>query len=181
MLIPRAKIEEFCRKNSIEGIADFLASILVNSQTFLSFLESSGTTIISNPPVSILFHGSQKDPDYLGSSFSINQANTKREESLVYATDNPNYTIFLAIIDLVERGHASVLVEDGKTSLSVDRGFVNGGSQIKDGYVHVVDGAGFKPSDNDEYVSSQPARILFSIKVRPSDLTEKIWIKTDKP
>ncbi|OHA26520.1 MAG: hypothetical protein A3C06_03005 [Candidatus Taylorbacteria bacterium RIFCSPHIGHO2_02_FULL_46_13] len=178
MLIPRAKIKEFCRENSIAGIVGFFAHLSKHFQNFKSFLGRAGIST-PNPPVSVLFHGSQTHLDNLDPSISTGEGNLNYEKSLVYATDNPNYAVFLAVIDLAEGSNASVLVEDNKTLLSIDIGFVNGHSQIKDGYVHVVDGTQFKLNDNDEYVSQQPARILFSVKVKPSDLTEKIYLKID--
>lgn len=96
----------------------------------------------------------------------------------VYATDDPNYAIFLATLDL-RNGRAAVTATSKNTKLSVDLDFVNGASKLKAGYIHILPATGFKKAGNREYVSDQPVKPLCIIPVEPADLTVPIYVTTE--
>lgn len=96
----------------------------------------------------------------------------------VYSTDDPNYAIFLATLNL-KNGSASVNATKKATTLFVDLDFVNGPSKLKNGYVHVVEGELFRKTKNREYKSNRQINILFTIPVSPTDITVPIYIQTE--
>lgn len=65
-----------------------------------------------------------------------------KRSAFLYATDDPNYAIFLALLNL-ENGGASVVATEKESKLAVDLDFVNGPSKIKHGYVHVLSSQSF--------------------------------------
>lgn len=96
----------------------------------------------------------------------------------IYATDDPNYAIFLAILRL-KNGSASVNATAKNAMLVVDLDFVNGPSTLENGYVHVVTTDGFKKTRNREHRANRRVNVLFTIPVTPADLTVPIYIQTE--
>ena len=101
-----------------------------------------------------------------------------RKSALIYATDHPDYAIFLAIINLKDGGRARVRFdEDTKLiKLSINIQFVNGQSQIKPGYIHVLDGQYFTKQSNQEFTSEMELKPLLWIPVEASDLGAEILV-----
>ena len=60
--------------------------------------------------------------------------------------------------------------------LVINLRFVNGQSQIKQGYVHILDNNGFTKQDNREFTSNKIVKPLFSVPVGPEDLQSNITI-----
>ena len=88
----------------------------------------------------VLFHGSSTDAKVLLPQPSDE---TKVSESFIYATSDPNYAIFLAILNLKDAS-AGVVSTKKRTTLTVDTNFVNGKSTLKPGYIHIVAKKGFR-------------------------------------
>lgn len=121
----------------------------------------------------VLFHGSATDSKVL----LPQSEDAESLKSLVYATSDPNYAIFLAILNLKDASAGVVSTKKG-TRLTIDTDFVNGKSTLKPGYVHVISKKGFRKTSNNELVSETETPVLFSLKVTPADLTVPIEIGT---
>jgi len=128
-------------------------------------------------PSGVLFHGSEKLQSLLIPNISIGPNGKTEKETLVYATDDPNYGIFLAVLNL-KNGSASVIADGKKPKLFVDIDFINGPSKIKNGFVHIVSNQSFRKIKNKECVIDTTVPILFIISVKPQDLTVPIYIQT---
>lgn len=172
-VISREQVLSFCKQQEITNIPEFLHRVSrQNKEEFTEFISTQThekLTLQKTPK--LLFHGS---------TMLHNQLEPIIEEKLVYATDNPNYAIFLAILNIQEEGSASVLVEEGKALLSISKGFVNGPSQFVCGYVHAISSQGFKESHNGEFVNKKTVPALFAIEVTAADLTEPVYIQENQ-
>lgn len=127
----------------------------------------------------VLFHGSPQKQTALVPHASIGRDGVAEQKTFVYATDDPNYAIFLASLRLNKFGGASVDASSKSTRLSVNLGFVNGQSKLTNGYVHIVSRKFFKETTNREYKTDKTINILFRIPVAPQDLTVPIYIQTE--
>lgn len=128
-------------------------------------------------PDSLVFHGSSVEIDQFKKSISLGGTNENKEEALIYASSEPDYAIFLAILDIQEGGSASVVCEEGQVKKSITVGFVNGASSINAGYVYVFDGADFISQNNSELTSNMSnLKPIFYIKVEATDLESSIEV-----
>lgn len=161
----------YCKMHALAGVAAFLERVITPEgfSDFVSYARTNGGISTEVAPSNFLLHGSLKPLDFLAPS-----KNTK--EKSIYATDNANYAIFLAVIDIQEGGGASVHVS--KDDFSITTGFINGTSKISDGFVHIVSKNGFRPTSNTEYVREGTVPVLFSVPVCFDDLTEKVFVKS---
>ena len=129
-------------------------------------------------PDSIVFHGSSIEIERFQKNISLGGSNENKEEALIYASSEPDYAIFLAILDIQEGGSASVVCEGEYVKKSITVGFVNGESSINTGYVYVFDGADFITQNNSELTSSMSnLKPIFYIKVEAADLESSIEIR----
>ncbi len=140
------------------------------------FCKSQGVALPKRAPRRVLFHGSRGLHTTLTPHVSIGRSGKTEKEHRVYATDDPNYAVFLAVLDL-KNGSAAVHASPEGTALAVDLEFVNGPSQLKSGYVHLVAARYFKKADNREYTANRPVEVLCAIPVIPADLTVPIHIQ----
>ena len=126
MRIPRSLIQTFLTRKHLKNVVAFLTYVKKpsNEKEFKNFAKKKGYQLssIENTKPYILFHGGQNFNKMLKPSPS---------EKLIYATSNPNYAIFLAVIDLQKGGNAGVLSNPKKTKLTIDTSFVNGPSALK--------------------------------------------------
>jgi len=180
-VIPKKLVEKFLREKHLAGIVDFLRLIVKdkrNLQSLSDFLHTNNHTLpFSSLPSRVIFHGTRTAQSLLVPQNSMGRGGKLERSAFVYATDNPNYAIFLAILRLKD-GSASVDASTKKPVLSVGLDFVNGPSELKDGYVHVLSAEGFEKTKNREYRTRQQAEVLFVISVTPADLTVPIYIQT---
>jgi len=178
-VISKNLLQKFMRQNQLPNVVAFLRFVRKKSnfQKFYDFC-SKYRQILPKPPRSnIFFHGSSTVRQVLQPNISIGHEGKRERHPYVYATNDPNYAIFLAILDL-KNGGASVYATSNNTILIVDLDFVNGASKLKNGYVHILADSGFKKSGNREYRTRQPVEVIFSVPVKPSDLTVPIYIQT---
>jgi len=150
MDIERDRLEKFLREHAT-NVVDFLRVAVNNPSEFFKqakdlLLPGNSEKMIVRPKI-VLLHGSRNRQRILKPSVSSGGSNKNKNETLIYATNNPNYAIFLAVIDLQESGEASVVVEDAVAHLSISKGFVNGESRLASGYVHLVEGSSFQKID----------------------------------
>jgi hypothetical protein len=178
LLITSELLKKFLKKKHISSVIPFLVSLEKKSmrQDFYNFLSKHGCTLQTKHLSPVLFHGSNVLTSMLNQHRSTGAGGRKENESLVYATDDPNYAIFLAVLNL-KNGGAGVVAKKGKQSrLTIDLDFVNGTSKLQPGFVHVVSAKDFAATGNREYVSKKETEVLFSIRVTPSDLTVPIVV-----
>ena len=129
-------------------------------------------------PPRVLFHGSSKVLNILEPNVSDGGANENREDALIYATDHPEYAIFLSIIDIQETGRAGVSFgKDDAIDIHVNKEFMDGPSRFVEGYLHVLDATGFTQQENHEFTIGGFLKPLFCIQVQKDDLHTKIAIK----
>lgn len=98
----------------------------------------------------------------------------------VYASDDINYAIFMAIINLRDNGRASAGVDDkGNLQFYIDEDFVNGESFFSTGYVYEVVSNNFSKTKEREYLSEIGIEIVNVREVTIKDLKEYINIRAN--
>ena len=174
-------LQIFTQQKRLSGVVAFLNFIKKkqNLGDFYSFFKKHHSYLSPKKiPSGVLFHGSNKLITVLRPNASMRRCGTLEQEKVVYATNDPNYAIFLAILNL-KNGIASVNATTRDTKLFVDLDFVNGPSKFKDGYIHIIAASDFKKTKNREYISHKEINVLFSIPVAPKDITVPIHIQTE--
>ena len=181
IVIPQNLLKSFIKQKKLSGTVSFLRFLRKGEglNNFHSFCKKNNHIL---PPIghfmsNVLFHGSQKPQSILRPNTSIGRGGKTERKALVYATDEPNYAIFLAILQLINAS-AGVLASDKDPILTVDLDFVNSQSKLKNGYVHIVSSEFFKKVKNGEYKTDKLIPVLFSILVTPQDLIIPIYIQT---
>lgn len=179
-VISKNLLQKFMRRNRLFGVVAFLHFIRRKSslQEFYDFCSQYGQILPKPPRGNVLFHGSSTVRQVLQPNTSMGHGGKRERCSYVYATDDPNYAVFLAVLDL-RNGSASVTATARNTVLVVNLDFVNGPSKLKNGYVHVLAGEGFRKTQNREYRTNRPTNILFAIPVNAADLAIPIYIQTE--
>lgn len=180
-VISKNLLQRFLQQKKLSGTVAFLNFISGNKNNLRVFFDfcNKHNKLLSRPlNGSVLFHGSGKVQKILKPNTSIGYGDKQEQHSYVYATDDPNYAIFLAILNL-KNGSASVNATAKGTMLFVDLDFVNGPSKFKSGYVHVIERESFKKTKNREYKSDHSVNVLFTIPVGPADLTVPIYVLTE--
>ncbi|HUC31501.1 MAG TPA: hypothetical protein VMR99_02310 [Candidatus Paceibacterota bacterium] len=165
--IPRKLVERFILKKKLGDIVGFLEYIIdkpAHMKTFAAYAQINLPQDIANK---ILLHGSLT---------YHKQLIVSQKEKFIYATNDPNYAIFLGIIDL-KNASAGVLINQKGVELTIDTDFVNGPSSLRAGWVHAVMGKDFKQKANHEYFSKKSTDVLFAVPVLPTDLTVPVVIK----
>jgi hypothetical protein len=128
-------------------------------------------------PDSLIFHGSPENIKSFRTNVSLGGSNFNKDESLIYASSEPDYAIFLALLDIQEGGSASVTCEHGEVMKFITTGFVNGESKIEDGYLYVFDSKNFTSHDNAEFTSNMiDLQPVFYLNVTVADLKSPIVI-----
>lgn len=180
--ISQKLLKKFIAQEKLSGAVSFLQYLQTRNhlKDFYAFCEQHDCKlqIPEQLSSSVLFHGSQKLQLSLIPNVSIGRRGKAEQEASVYATSDPNYAIFLALLNL-KNGGASVVATEKWSKLAVDLDFVNGPSTIKNGYVHVVSSQSFRKTKNREYTANTPVTILFTVRVTPQDLTVPIYIQTE--
>ena len=173
MIIERGKILEITNSSKV---SEALQKIYLSSE----LRENLGRKIKITIPPNFLLHGSINVCKELRPSISEGGVNDNKRSPLIYATDDFDYAIFLAIIDLKDDGRASVVFDENTDDikLTINLQFVNGQSQIKQGYVHILDSKGFTKQENQEFTSDTLVKPLFAVPVEPEDLQSEIIIKS---
>jgi hypothetical protein len=180
-VISKNLLRKFLQEKRLAGIVNFLQFIKHkrNLHAFFDFLRKHNHAWLLPPAIDgVLFHGSSSVQNILTPKNSIGRGGKREHNAYVYATDDPNYAIFLAILRL-RNGGASVNANMKNTILVVNLDFVNGPSKLKNGYVHILSATGFQKAKNREYRISQKVKILFAVPVTPTDLTVPIYIQTE--
>lgn len=148
-IINRDLIDEYCEQNN-SNVFDLLSELVnIGSENFKDFLNSKGGP------------------------------NANRNEPLIYASDDPDYAIFLGIIKLRD-GWASTSYRNGKKDFVVSIYFVNGESEISDGYVYVLDAESFIEDSLHHFTSPKGQSPLLVIPVKPADLQTKIRVSMER-
>ena len=180
--IPKNLLRKFIIHRKLSGTVSFLRYLQKKGQLkdFCVFCEANGYNpqLSLQLPLGILFHGSRELRSVLIPNISIGRHSKAENRALLYATDDPNYAIFLAILNL-RNGGASVKMTGKKPVLTVDLDFVNGPSKIKDGYVHIISSKSFKKTRNKEYVADTSVKVLFIVPVTFKDLTAPTCIQSE--
>lgn len=175
-IISRESLLDYIQRKSFEGVVDLMHSLQdkENLQSFLTFFQKEHEDILSKIE-NITFHGSQDALSKLIPNRSVGSGGEKEGKAYVYGTEDPNYAIFMACLSL-DQGEASVNAEPEETMLFIDLDFVNGPSQLKSGYLHLIDTSSFERIPNNEYRSEEEVEILLSISVEPGDLTVPVYV-----
>lgn len=180
LILSQNILQTFIKQNRLSSTVAFLNFIKKQSglKDFYDFFEKNNYSLPKHTLSKVLFHGSPQKQTVLVPHASIGRNGVAEKKAFIYATDDSNYAIFLALLNL-KNGSASVNVTTKNTVLVVDLDFVNGPSKLKDGYVHVLSAGSFKKTKNKEYRTNQQVEVLFTIPVTPADLTVPICIQTE--
>lgn len=178
-LVPRNIVQGYLTEQGGLDIVAFLCQLRDNGiDSFLRFCCSERVEIEPAEKVgTVLFHGAPGLLSVIEPRRSVGENGEKEIEKLVYATDDPNYAIFLSILRLRD-ARASVNSQQNEPELLVDLDFVNGPSSLENGFVHIVSEKGFRRKTKGEFASSVSREVLFVIEVTPADLTVPIRIQT---
>ncbi len=145
-IISQKLLRRFIAQKKLTGTVSFLRFLKTRShlKSFYAFCELCGCRLQlpKQLPSDVLFHGSKKLQYILVPNISMGKYGKAKRSAFLYATDDPNYAIFLALLNL-ENGGASVVATEKESKLAVDLDFVNGPSKIKHGYVHVLSSQSF--------------------------------------
>lgn len=177
-IISKSLLQDFIKQEKLSGTVSFLYFIKQKKhlRDFYDFCKRHSFMLTGKPPENVLFHGSQKPQSFLKPNTSIGRSGKAERKAYVYATDDPNYAIFLAVLKL-KNGSASVNAKSKNTTLMINLDFVNGPSKLKNGYVHVVEDKSFKRTTNSEYKTDKIVRVSFSIPIMPQNLTVPIHLQ----
>ena len=175
-IISRESILDYIQNKSFQGVKDLLHSFQDKAElfSFLNFFQKNNEGTLSMIE-DVTFHGSQEVLNVLTPNRSMGSEGVKEEKAYVYATDDPNYAIFLACLHL-DQGGASVNAKSDETELFVDLDFVNGASKLTSGFVHVVSKADFDMVENREFRCEKSIEVICSIPVEPSDLSVPVYV-----
>jgi len=127
-------------------------------------------------PTRVLLHGAPRQCATLTPRNSIGTDGQPERTAHIYATDDHNYAIFLALLRLKEGGTAAATVQRGKRALSVSLGFVNGQSRFVSGYVHLLPATPFRQVALGEYTADTPIKTLCAVPIVPQDLTVPVTL-----
>lgn len=178
--ISRDLVDEYCRTKEVDVYSLLQTSVNNGLSDFLNFLSQKGIalSILEDDPKTIL-HGSGNVISQFEPRISEGGPNANQHEPLVYASDDPDYAIFLAIIRLNGEGSmASVgYTRGGDTECSVNLAFVNGESKLSDGYVYLLNRQTFNEDALHNFSSPKSQIPILAIPVSPSDLHTIIQIK----
>src|SRR4051812_817948 len=124
-LIDRSLVEDYCKKNSmsVHGLLDGFVKDGVNN--FSDYLREVGLNLNIPADARGILHGSQNLFPQFEPRVSKGGPNANKHEPLVYASDDPNYAIFLGIVDL-KAGSAGTGYVNGEIQCRISKEFVNG-------------------------------------------------------
>lgn len=177
VLITRERIRSLSKGKGLKSIVPYLLYIQKDPSVLKEMVSINRRELDEVKKSGILFHGSKQLFKLIKPYRTTNHELEVSSDAFVYATSDPNYAIFLAILHMQPNGSASVDTSKEITELSVNLGFVNGKSTLDKGYVHIVTKNNFKDVRNSEYVSKNTVTVLCSFEVLPSDLTVPIIIR----
>lgn len=178
-LIDREIIDGYC-ESSGKSVYELLLDITeIGSQELSDFMVSQGKPEIENKSPGVL-HGSPHLFNKFEPRVSKGGGNKNKEEKLVYASDDPDYSIFMGVIKL-RSGMASVGYYSGKIRCSVTLDFVNGDSELSDGYVYVLDNETFVEDSRHHFTSPVDHEPMMIIPVKPTDMQSEVIIDTNPP
>lgn len=175
--VSKKLIQKYVRRKKLKGAGQLLQYIQdeKNKLNFFEFLSKEGV-FVEETKSPFVFHGSTTKVSLLKPQQSMGVDGELERDSYVYATLDPNYAIFLAILDLKDGGAGVVSTVSG-TQLTVDRDFVNGKSRFIDGYVHLLAKKGFKKSSNNEYRAEEERKVVLIVEVSPQDLSVPVQVQ----
>jgi len=175
-LINRSLIDEYCKNKDI-GVNELLQEFVVKGlDDFSRYLSSKGVKNEISPSIKGVLHGSTDLFSKFEPRISTGGPNENKETPLIYASDDPDYSTFMAIIKL-KNGSARVSYRTGRIQCSVDKDFINGPSQIINGYVYILDQSKFETSGNHQFTCPTEQEPIFIIPVEPKDLKVEIAVK----
>jgi hypothetical protein len=177
-LIDRTLIEEYCKNKDI-GVHDLLQDFVVEGlDDFSIFLSSKGIKNEIAPSTKVLLNGSADLFFKFEPRISTGGPNENKETPLIYASDDPDYAMFMAIIKLRE-GSASVNYNHRteKIQCFVHKDFINGPSQIVNGYVYILDQSKFEMNGKHHFTCPTEQEPIFIIPIKPKDLRTDIVVK----
>ncbi len=173
-------INQYVRQAKHSSLGVFIRSLqhVGKIKKFIQYCHRHGyNSPISEPLPPFLYHGSLLPNKQLTPNRSVGGGDKKERKTLVYATSEINYAIFLAILRL-KNASASASTRGKKLALGVDLSFVNGPSTLTPGYLHVIAKEKFWHVSGSEYATDVPVRVLLSIPVTPANLTLPIYSNT---
>lgn len=180
-LIPRGAIEGYCKQINI-SVYDLLHELVQKGfANFVSYLTQNGIKTNIEPTQKAILHGSHKQIANFVPRPSTGGTNPDKDQPLIYATDDPDYAIFMAIT----KSHGGsygidyFMNDKGiyKIVCSVGLDFVNGESQLTDGYVYLLDHDKFMENGGHQYTSGVEQASLMAIPVNPQDMNTSIHIQ----
>ncbi len=123
----------------------------------------------------IVMHGTNNDVADEGLDAMYSQ------DGLIYSTDDIDYALFLAVIQLSEKegGMASVGYKGAEIHASVDQDFVNGQSQFVKGKIYIFNKNDFKKTKSKHEFVSKTDMIapLGFVEVDPRDMKVPVAVR----
>lgn len=175
--IDRNLVDEYCNSKGLDDYSLLKEAVDEGLSSFLNFLSQKGIALsILEINTKTILHGSGKVILQFELRVSKGGPNTNQDEPLVYASDDPDYAIFLAVIKLKGEGMASVGYPGGNVECSINTAFINGESKLSDGYVYLLDRQTFNEDALHNFSSPASQTPMLAIPVNPSDMHTKVVI-----
>lgn len=175
--IDRSLVDEYCGSNAVDVYALLQETVGEGPSSFLTFLSQKGVELSMNQGnTKAILHGSGNVVSKFEPKVSRGGPNANREKPLVYATDDPDYAMFLAVTRLREEGMASYGYRNGKPECFVNLGFINGESGFTRGYVYVLNRDGFNEDVEHNFSSPEHQVPIFAIPVEINDMHTRVII-----
>lgn len=178
-LVSRELVLQYCQDKGIQGVSSMLRKFTeMGIADFVNYLSQKGFEglgiVAENQKV--LLHGSDKLISVFEPKVSTGGGNSNKEERLVYATEDSEYAIFMAITHQRGGTYGISYKQTGFTCY-VDLTFINGPSTLEPGYVYIFNREGFEQVGNHEFTTSNQTGSLLAIPVEPEDLITPITIR----
>ena len=178
--IDRDLVDEYCGSKGLDVYSLLQECVDFGISGFLDFLSKKGIHIsIRGNNAKAILHGSGKVISEFEPRVSKGGPNSNQHEPLVYATDDPDYAIFLGIIKLKDEGMAYVGYPGGKVECYTNREFVNGASSLGSGYVYILNNKDFHEDALHNFSNPSSQVPLFAIPVGPADIHTSIFVKNN--
>lgn len=179
-LVSRKLIILYCQGKGIQNISSMLKEFTdYGIADFINYLSTKGFTGV-NPELceqQVLLHGSNRMVQLFEPRVSTGGGNSNKEEPLVYATDDPEYAIFMATAH--QRGGTFGIRYNrhGFITCYVDLTFINGPSSLESGYVYMFPQNLFEKVGKHEFTCPNQVESVLAIPVEPEDLITPITIR----
>lgn len=175
--IERELVDEYCKLNGSDIYGFLLDTVRLGINDFLVFIKTKGKVLEIRGDQKVILHGSSNMIYEFKPRVSRDGPNSNQEEPLIYATDDPDYAIFLAILDNKRtKGIPMVYYDQGQIKCSIDLDYAKFADGFNSGFVYLLDKSSFEENSAHHFTSPLKQVPLFAIPIQPRDLKTTVYI-----